>query len=56
MMKTSKKSKYNPKNKLKSKTIILKDNTSQNLPPNLLCFKQKLLSGNGFITYKQFFI
>ena len=26
--------------------------TKSNLPPNLQSFKQKLLSGNGFIYYK----
>ena len=26
--------------------------TKSNLPPHLLSFKQKLLSGNGFIIYK----
>ena len=51
MTKTLNKSRYNPKYKLKSKTIILKDNTSTNLPSNLLSFKQKLL-GNGFVEYK----
>ena len=52
MTKTLNKSRYNPKYKLKSKTIILEDNTSINSPSNLQNFKQKLLSGNGFITYK----
>ena len=28
------------------------NNTKLNLPPNLQIFKQKLLSGNGFIYYK----
>ena len=27
-------------------------NTKSNLPPHLETFKQKLLSGNGFIIYK----
>ena len=27
-------------------------NTTSNLPPHLQIFKQKLLSGNGFIIYK----
>ena len=52
MTKTLIKSRYNPKYKLKSKTITPKDNTTSNLPSNLQSFKQKLLSGNGFITYK----
>ena len=52
MTKTLIKSRYNPKYKIKSKTQILKGVTSSNLPSNLQNFKQKLLSGNGFITYK----
>ena len=28
------------------------NNTKSNLPPNLQTFKQKLLSGNGFVAYK----
>ena len=28
------------------------NNTNSNLPPHLQTFKQKLLSGNGFIIYK----
>ena len=28
------------------------NNTKTTLPPNLQSFKQKLLSGNGFIVYK----
>ena len=28
------------------------NNTKSNLPPHLQSFKQKLLSGNGFIKYK----
>ena len=28
------------------------NNTKSNLPPNLIKFKQKLLSGNGFLKYK----
>ena len=52
MIKTLIKSRYNPNYKIKSQTQILKDNTSNNLPSNLQNFKQKLLSGNGFIIYK----
>ena len=51
MTKTLNKSRYNAKYKLKSKVIMLKDNTSTNLSPTLLSFKQKLLSGNGFVEY-----
>ena len=51
MTKTLNKSRYNPEYKLKSKTIIPKD-TSTNLPSNLQNFKEKLLSGSGFIEYK----
>ena len=28
------------------------NNTQSNLPPNIQSFKQKLLSGNGFVEYK----
>ena len=28
------------------------DKSKSNLPPNLQSFKQKLLSGNGFLIYK----
>ena len=49
-------SRYNPRYKIKSQTLILKDINSTNLPQNLQSFKEKLLSGNGFITYKQFYI
>ena len=28
------------------------DKTKSNLPPHLQSFKQKLLSGNGFVEYK----
>ena len=30
--------------------------TKSNLPPNLEYFKQKLLSGNGFVEYKYVFL
>ena len=36
------------KPKIKQET----NNTKSNLPPNILSFKQKLLSENGFIFYK----
>ena len=39
-------------NKHKPKIKQEGDNTKSNLPPNLQIFKQKLLSGNGFIYYK----
>ena len=41
---------FSNKNKPKIKQEI--NNTKSNLPPNLQSFKQKLLSGNGFIEYK----
>ena len=41
------------KNKPKIKQEI--NNTKLNLPPNLQSFKQKLLSGNGFLKYNYFF-
>ena len=40
---------HSKKNKPKVKQEI--NNTKSNLPPHLQTFKQKLLSGNGFITY-----
>ena len=39
-------------NKHKSKIKQEINNTKSKLPPNLQTFKQKLLSGNGFISYK----
>ena len=41
---------HSNKHKPKIKQEI--NNTKSNLPPNLQSFKQKLLSGNGFISYK----
>ena len=39
--------------KTKVKHELIK--TKSNLPPNLQFFKQRLLSGNGFVEYKSFF-
>ena len=39
-------------NKHKPKTKQEINNTKSILPPNLQSFKQKLLSGNGFIIYQ----
>ena len=39
-------------NKHKPKTKQEINNNKSNLPPHLQFFKQKLLSGNGFIFYK----
>ena len=39
-------------NKHKPKIKQELNNTNSNLSPNLQLFKQKLLSGNGFIYYK----
>ena len=39
-------------NKHKAKTKQGVCNTKSNLPLNLQSFKQKLLSGNGFVEYK----
>ena len=39
-------------NKQKTKIKREINNTKSNLPPNLQIFKQKLLSGNGFVEYK----
>ena len=41
-----------PSNKQKPKINQEVNNTKSNLPPNLQSFKQKLLSGNGFVEYK----
>ena len=41
---------YSNKHKPKIKQEF--DKTKSNLPPNLQSFKQKLLSGNGFLVYK----
>ena len=41
---------HSNKNKPKIKQEI--NNTKSNLPPNLQSFKQKFLSGNGFVEYK----
>ena len=39
-------------NKLKPKIKQEINNAKSNLPPHLQAFKQKLLSGNGFVEYK----
>ena len=39
-------------NKQKPKIKQEMNNTKSNLPPHLQIFKQKFLSGNGFIIYK----
>ena len=41
---------HSNKHKPKNKQDINK--TKSNLPPHLQTFKQKLLSGNGFVEYK----
>ena len=45
-------SRYNPTYRIKLQNQIPKDNKSTNLPSNLRSFKDKLLSGSGFIIYK----
>ena len=51
MTKTLIKSRLHPNNhKPEIKRKI--NNTRSNLPPHLQLFKQKLLSGNGFLYYK----
>ena len=42
---------HSNKHKPKYKHEINK--TKPNLPPNLQAFKQKILSGNGFLVYKR---
>ena len=39
-------------NKHKPKVEQDNNNTKSNLPPHLQTFKQKLISGNGFVEYK----
>ena len=39
-------------NKHKPKFKQELNNTKSNLPPHIQSFKQKLLSGNGFVEYK----
>ena len=39
-------------NKQKTSIKLETNNTKSNLPPHLQIFKQKLLSGNGFVEYK----
>ena len=51
MQRTLIKSRLHP-NKHKPKTKQEVNNTKSNLPPHLHSFKQKLLSGNGFVEYK----
>ena len=41
---------HSNKQKIKYKPEM--NRTRSNLPPNLQKFKQKLLSGNGFVEYK----
>ena len=51
MPKTLRKSRlHSKKQKIKYKPEM--NRTESNLPPNLQSFKQKLLSGNGFVEYK----
>ena len=50
MPRTLTKSRLHSKHKPKIKQEV--NNTKSNLPPHLQSFKQKLLSGNGFIIYK----
>ena len=43
-------------NKHKPKVKQEIKNIKSNLPPNLQAFKQKLLSGNGFLLYKSWLL
>ena len=45
-------SRYNPKYKIKLQNQIPNYIKSTNLPQNLQSFKDKLLSGNGFVIYR----
>ena len=51
MPKTPKKSRLQSK-KHKPKLKQKPNNTKPNIPPHLQSFKQKLLSGSGFVEYK----
>ena len=51
MPRTPKKSRLHS-NKHKTKIKQEVNNTKSNLPPHLQSFKQKLLSGSGFVEYK----
>ena len=51
MPRTIIKSRLHP-NKHKPKFKQEVNNTNSSLPPNLRTFKQKLLSGSGFVEYK----
>ena len=51
MTKTLIKSRYKSKIKISPKPTI-DDKTTSSLPQNLQLFKDKLLSGNGFLVYK----
>ena len=44
---------HSNKHKPKIEQELIK--TQSNLPPHLQSFKQKLLSGNGFVEYERFF-
>ena len=52
MPKTLIKPRYDPKYKITSQTEKLKIVSSSTLPSNLQNFKQKLLSGSGFLESK----
>ena len=51
MPRTLKKSRLNL-NEHKPEIKLEINNTKSNIPPHLQTFKQKLLSGNGFIVYE----
>ena len=54
MPRTLKKSRLHP-NKQKPKIKQEINNTKSILPPNLQTFKERLLSGNGFLKYIYFY-
>ena len=53
MTKTLMESKCNPKYKISITNNNTRSNNSTPPPSNLQTFKNKLLSGNGFVVYKQ---
>ena len=44
---------YYPKYEIKSQTIKPKIDSSNSLPPNIQNFRDKFLSGSGFIIYEE---
>ena len=45
-------SRYNPKYKIKLQNQIPKEISKTNLPSNIQNFRDKLISGSGFVIYR----